>query len=124
MAQTKQLLMPEMVLPMSEIKLQTAYDLLRQLPQFSCANPGVFGTTSTLVQLPPVGDIQSPYHVPTPSSSWSALQLPLNAPSLQGIQAGEAHDYAKDVYIIYYLVNLATSLARSFDGDGGSHCPV
>ncbi len=42
----------------------------RTLRNFCCENPGVLDTTSALVQLPPVGDAQSPYQVPPPLPVW------------------------------------------------------
>ena len=58
--------LPEVALPLSKMQMDTAYSLLRTLRQFCCENPGVLDTTSALVQLPPVGDAQSPYQVPPP----------------------------------------------------------
>ena len=55
--------LPEVALPLSKMKMQTAYDLLRTLWQFCCANPGVLDFTSALVQLPPVGNARSPYRL-------------------------------------------------------------
>ena len=43
--------------------------------------------------------------------------------SLHGDQSGEEKEYVRNVYV-YHLVMAATSLARSFDREGGSHNPV
>ena len=56
--------LPKVTLPLNTLQVNTAYSLLRTLRLFYCENPGVLNTTSALVQLPPVGDAQSPYQVP------------------------------------------------------------
>jgi hypothetical protein len=58
------MILPEVTLPLNTLQVNTAYSLLRTLRLFCCENPGVLDTTSALVQLPPVGDAQSPYQVP------------------------------------------------------------
>jgi hypothetical protein len=70
-----------MILP-NTLQVNTAYSLLRTLCNFCCENPGVLGTTSVLVQLPPVGDAQSPYQVPPPPPVWPVPQFPLRELSL------------------------------------------
>ena len=69
LVQTEHMLLPEVALPVSQIRLKTAYDLLRLLRQFSCSHPGVLGTTTASVQLPPVRSSPHVYQVPPPSSS-------------------------------------------------------
>ena len=70
-----------MILP-NTLQVNTAYSLLRTLCNFCCENPGVLDTTSALVQLPPVGDAQSPYQVPPPPPVWPVPQFPLRELSL------------------------------------------
>ncbi len=71
------MILPEITLPLNTMQVNnTAYTLLRTLRLFCCENPGVLDTTSALVQLPPVGDAQSPYQVPPPPPVWSVPQLP------------------------------------------------
>ncbi len=82
------------------MQVNTAYSLLRTLCLFYCENPGVLDTTSALVQLPPVGDAQSPYQVPPPPPVWPVPQLPLRKVSLTGNLRGEQEDYAQNVYVI------------------------
>ena len=65
------MILPEVTLPLNTLQMNTAYSLLRTLRLFCCENPGVLDTTSALVQLPPVGDAQSPFQVP-PSSTYLA----------------------------------------------------
>ena len=62
--------LPEVKLPLNTLQMNTAYSLLRKLRLFCCENPGVLDTTSALVQLPPVGDAQSPYQVPPTPPVW------------------------------------------------------
>jgi hypothetical protein len=62
--------LPKVTLPLNTLQVNTAYSLLRTLRLFCCENPGVLDTTSALVQLPPVGDAQSPYQVPPPPPVW------------------------------------------------------
>ena len=64
------MILPEVTLPLTAQQVNTAYSLLRTLRLFCCENPGVLDTTSALVQLPPVGDAQSPYQVPPPPPVW------------------------------------------------------
>jgi hypothetical protein len=79
-----------MILPeVNTLQVNTAYSLLRTLRLFCCENPGVLDTTSALVQLPPVGDAQSPYQVPPPPPVWPVPQIPLRALSLTGDLRGE-----------------------------------
>ena len=42
---------------------------------------------------------------------------------LHGDQSGTVREYAQDTHV-YHLVNATTSLARSFDREGGSRNPV
>ena len=78
----KQLL--EVMLPLSTMKVNTSYSLLRTLRTFCCKNPGVLDTTVALVELPPDSDARSPYQVPPPAPAWPVPQLPLKALSLDG----------------------------------------
>jgi hypothetical protein len=57
------MILPALALPMNTLQVNTAYSLLRTLRNFCCENPGVLDTTSALVQLPPIGDAQSPYQL-------------------------------------------------------------
>ena len=76
------MIFPEVTLPLNTLQVNTAYSLLRTLrSNFCCENPGVLDTTSALVQLPLVGDAQSPYQVPPPPSVWPLPQLPLRGVS-------------------------------------------
>jgi hypothetical protein len=98
--------------------------LLRKLRLFCCENPGVLDTTSALVQLPPVGDAQSPFQVAPPPPAWPVPQLPLQVVSLNGDLRGEQGDYAQNVYV-YHLVNAATALAKEMRMDvGGGHTAI
>ena len=81
--------LPEVTLPLNKMQMNTAYSILRTLRQFCCENPGVLDTTAALVQLPPVGDAQSPYQVPPPPPVWPVPQIPLRALSLTGELRGE-----------------------------------
>jgi hypothetical protein len=113
-----------MILPEVTLLLNTAYSLLRTLRLFCCENPGVLDTTSALLQLPPVGDAQSPYQVPPPPPVWPVPQLPLRGVSLTGNLRGEQEDYAQNVYV-YHLVNAATALANASRQDvGTSHTAI
>ena len=105
------MILPDVTLPLNTLQMDTAYSLLRTLRLFCCENPGVLDTTSALVQLPPVGDAQSPYQVAPPPPAWPVPQLPLQGLSLTGDLRGEQGDYAQNVYI-YHLVNAATALAK------------
>jgi len=67
---TRRNVLPKVTLPLNTLQVNTAYSLLRTLRLFCCENPGVLDTTSALVQLPPVGDAQSPYQVPPPPPVW------------------------------------------------------
>ena len=116
LVQTEQMLLPEVALPVSQIRLKTAYDLLRLLRQFSCSHLGVLGTTTASVQLPPVGSSPHVYQVPPPSSSWPVPRLPESALSVDGISKGDAEEYTRNVYI-YHLINAAWSLAKSEFGE-------
>jgi hypothetical protein len=116
LVQTEQMLLPEVALPVPQVQLQTAYDLLRLLRQFSCTHPGVLGTATVPLLLPPVGSSSHVYQVPPPSSSWPVPKLPESALSLAGIQGDEADDYARNVYV-YHLINAASSLARVEAGE-------
>ncbi len=78
------MILPEVTLPLSTLQMNTAYSLLRKLRLFCCENPGVLDTTSALVQLPPVGDAQSPFQVAPPPPAWPVPQLPLQGVSLTG----------------------------------------
>jgi hypothetical protein len=71
------MILPEITLPLNTLQVNTAYSLLRTLRNLCCENTGVLDTTSALVQLPPVGDAQSPYQVPPPAPVWPVPQLPL-----------------------------------------------
>jgi hypothetical protein len=110
--------LPEVTLPLNTLQVNTAYSLLRTLRNFCCENPGVLDTTSALVQLPPVGDAQSPYQVPPPPPVRPVPQLPLRGVSLTGNLQGEQEDYAQNVYV-YHLVNAATALANASRQDVG-----
>jgi hypothetical protein len=100
--------LPEVALPLSTLQVNTAYSLLRILRTFCCENPGVLDTTAALVQLPPVGDVPSPYQVPPPAPAWPVPQLPLRGLSLDG-----------------NLINTATALANaSRKNVGGPHTSV
>jgi hypothetical protein len=112
------MILPEVTLPLSTLQMNTAYSLLRMLRLFCCENPGVLDTTSALVQLPPVGDAQSPFQVAPPPPAWPVPQLPLQGVSLTGDLRGEQGDYAQNVYI-YHLVNAATALAKELRMDVG-----
>jgi hypothetical protein len=112
------MILPEVTLPLSTLQMKTAYSLLRTLRLFCCENPGVLDTTSALVQLPPVGDAQSPFQVAPPPPAWPVPQLPLQGVSLTGDLRGEQGDYAQNVYI-YHLVNAATALAKESGMDVG-----
>jgi hypothetical protein len=111
--------LPEVTLPLNKMQMNTAYSILRTLRQFCCENPGVLDTTAALVQLPPVGDAQSPYQVPPPPPVWPVPQIPLRAHSLTGDLRGEQGDYAQNVYV-YHLVNAATALAKESGLDVGA----
>ena len=108
--------LPEVMLPLSTLQVNTAYSLLRTFRTFCCENPGVLDSTAALVQLPPVGDARSPYQVPPPAPAWPIPQLPLNALSLDGDLSEEQEKYAQNVYI-YHLVNAATALANATKKD-------
>ena len=112
------MILPEAMLPLNTLQVNTAYSLLRMLRLFCCENPGVLDTTSALV-LPPVGDAQSPYQVPPPPPVWPVPQLPLRGVSLTGNLQGEQEDYAQNVYV-YHLVNAATALANASCQDVGA----
>jgi hypothetical protein len=112
------MILPEVTLPLTTLQMNTAYSLLRTLRLFCCENPGVLDTTSALVQLPPVGDAQSPFQVAPPPPAWPVPQLPLQGVSLTGDLRGEQGDYAQNVYI-YHLVNAATALAKESRMDVG-----
>jgi hypothetical protein len=98
--------------------VNTAYSLLRTLRNFCCENPGVLDTTSALVQLPPVGDAQSPYQIPPPPPVWPVPQLPLRGLRLTGDLRSEQEEYAENVYV-YHLINAATALANALRQDVG-----
>jgi hypothetical protein len=89
--------LPEVMLPLSTLQVNTAYSLLRTFRTFCCENPGVLDSTAALVQLPPVGDARSPYQVPSPAPAWPIPQLPLNALSLDGDLSEEQKNYAQNV---------------------------
>jgi hypothetical protein len=94
------MILPEVTLPLNTLQMNTAYSLLRTLRLFCCENLGVLDTTSALVQLPPVGDTQSPYQVPPSAPVWPVPQLPFRGVSLTGnLQQGEQEDYAQNVYV-------------------------
>ncbi len=112
------MILPEVTLPLNTLQVNTAYSLLRTLRLFCCENPGVLDTTSALVQLPPVGDTQSPYQVPPSPPVWPVPQLPLSGVSFTGNLQGEQEDYAQNVYV-YHLVNAATALANAARQDVG-----
>jgi hypothetical protein len=112
------MILPAVTLPLNTKQVSTAYSLLCTLRLFCCENPGVLDTTSALVQLPPVGDAQSPYQVPPPPPVWPVPQLPLRGVSLTGNLQGEQEDYAQNVYV-YHLVNAATALASALRLDVG-----
>jgi hypothetical protein len=113
------MIFPEVMLPLNAMQVNTAYSLLRTLRLLYCENPGVLDTTSALVQLPPVGDAQSPYQVPPPPPVWPVPQLPLSGVSLTGNLRGEQEDYAQNIYV-YHLVNAATALANAARQDVGA----
>jgi hypothetical protein len=113
------MVLPEVTLPLNTLQVNTAYSLLRTLRNFCCENPGVLDTTSALVQLPPVGDAQSPYQVPPTPPAWPVPQLPLRGLSLDGNLRDEQEEYAENVYI-YHLINAATALANTSRKDVGS----
>ncbi len=112
------MILPEVTLPLNTLQVNTAYSLLRTLRNFCCENPGVLDTTSALVQLPPVGDAQSPYQVPPPPPVWPVPQLPLRGLSLDGDLRSEQEEYAENVYV-YHLINAATALANASRQDVG-----
>ncbi len=115
------MILPEVTLPLNTLHVNTAYSLLRTLSLFCCENPGVLDTTSALVQLPPVGDAQSPFQVSPPPPVSPIPQLPLRGVSLTGDLREEQGDYAQIVYVVYHLVNAATALAKESGqevGDG------
>jgi hypothetical protein len=100
------------------MQVNTAYSLLRTLRNFCCENLGVLDITSALVQLPPVGDAQSPYQV-LPPPVWPVPQLPLRGLSLDGNNLRtEQEEYAENVYV-YHLINAATALANASRQDVG-----
>jgi hypothetical protein len=101
------MILPEVTLPLNTMQVNTAYSLLRTLRLFCCENLGILDTTSALVQLPPVGDAQSPYQVAPPPPVWPVPQFPLRGVSLTGDLRGEQEDYAQNVYV-YHLVNAAS----------------
>ena len=105
-------------MPLNALQVNTAYPLLRTLHNFCCENPGVLDTTSALVQLPPVGDAQSPYQVSHPPPVWPVLQLPLRGLSLTGDLRSEQEVYAENVYV-YHLINAATALVNASRQDVG-----
>ena len=74
-----------------------------------------------MVQLPPVGDAQSPYQFPPPPPppAWPVPQLPLRGLSLDGNLRDEQEEYAENVYI-YHLINAATALANASRKEVGS----
>ena len=111
-------ILPKVTLPLNTLQVNTAYSLLRTLRNLCCENPGVLDTTSALVQLPPVGDAQSPYQVPPPAPVWPVPQLPLRGLSLDGNLRDEQEEYAENVYI-YHLINAATALANASRQDVG-----
>jgi hypothetical protein len=118
------MILPEITLPLSTLQMKTAYSLLRTLRLFCCENPGVLDTTAALVQLPPVGDAQSPFQVAPPPPAWPVPQLPLQGVSLTGDLRGEQGDYAQNVYV-YHLVNAATALAKEMRIDVvGGHTSI
>ena len=86
--------LPEVAFPLSTLQVNTAYSLLRTLCTFCCENPGVFDTTAAMVQLPPVGDVRSPYQ---PAPAWSVPQLPLRGLSFDGDLTDEQEEYAENV---------------------------
>ena len=111
------MILPEVTLPLNTLQVNTAYSLLRTSRLFCCENPGVLDTTSALVQLPPVGDAQSPYQVAPPPPAWPVPQLPLQGLSLTGDLRGEQGDYAQNVY--------ATALAKESGQDfGGGYTAI
>ena len=112
------MILPEVTLPLNTLQVNTAYSLLRTSRLFCCENPGVLDTTSALVQLPPVGDAQSPYQVAPPPPAWPVPQLPLQGLSLTGDLRGEQGDYEQNVYV-NHLVNAATALAKESGPDVG-----
>ena len=112
------MILPEVTRPLNTLQVNTAYSLLRTLRQFCCENPGVLDTTSALVQLPPVGDAQSPYQVAPPPPAWPVPQLPLQGLRLTGDLRGEQGDYEQNVYV-YHLVQAATALAKESGQDVG-----
>ncbi len=118
------MILPEVTLPLNTLQVNTAYSLLRTLRLFCCENPGVLDTTSALVQLPPVGDVQLPYQVPLSPPVWPVPQLPLRGVSLTGDLRDEQGDYAQNVYV-YHLVNAATALAKeSGQGVGAGYTAI
>ncbi len=112
------MILPEVTLPLNTLQANTAYSLLRTLRNFCSENPGVLDTTSELVQLPPVGDAQSPYQVPPSPPVWPVPQLPLRGLSLYGNLRNEQEEYAENVYV-HHLINAATALANAARQDVG-----
>ena len=100
-SRTGTMILPKVPLPLNTLQVNTAYSLLRTLRNFCCENPGVLDTTSALVQLPPVGDAQSPYQVPPPPPVWPVPQLPLRGLSLTGDLRSEQEKYAENVYVCF-----------------------
>ena len=86
--------LPEVAFPLSTLQVNTAYSLLRTLCTFCCENPGVLDTTAAMVQLPPVGDVRSPYQ---PAPAWPVPQLPLRGLSFDGDLTDEQEEYAENV---------------------------
>ena len=99
------MILPEVTPPLNTLQVNTAYSLLRTLRNFCCENPSVLDTTLALVQLPPVGDAQSPYQIPPPPPVWPVPQLPLRGLSLSGDLRSEQEEYAENVYQCRYGVS-------------------
>jgi len=112
------MILPEITLPLNTLQVNTAYSLLRTLRNFCFENPGVLDTTSALVQLPSVGDVQSPYQVLPPAPAWPVPQLPLRGLSLDCNLRDEQEEYAENVYT-YHFINAATALANALSKDVG-----
>ena len=112
------MILPEVTLPLNTLQVNTAYSLLRTSRLFCCENPGVLDTTSALVQLPPVGDAQSPCQVAPPPPAWPVPQLPLQGFSLTGDLRGEQGGLCAE-RIEYHRVNAATALAKESGQDVG-----
>ena len=118
------MILPEVTLPLNTLQVTTAYSLLRTLRNFWCENPGVLDITSALIQLPAVGDAQSPYQVPPPLPVWPVPQLPLRGLSLTGDLRSKQKKYAEKVNV--YHLNIAAPVLANASGQdvGEGHAAI